>query len=76
MQDHPQGPTDSVAAQPPQHTAVPLPDGRGLHSSTFQLKLSRFGHLLVLPCLMDWGTTMHQTYPTNCAYVEPKSERV
>ena len=49
---------------------------RGLHSSTFQLDLSRFSHLLVSPCLIDWGKPMHQTYPTKCAYVEPKSERV
>ena len=28
---------------------------RGLHSSTFQLNLSRFGHLLVSPWLIDWG---------------------
>jgi len=48
--------------------------GRGLHSSTFQLNLSRQGHLLVSPCLIDWGKTMHQTDPTKSAYVEPKSE--
>ena len=50
--------------------------GRGLHSSTFQLNLRRFGHLLLSPCLIDWGKSMHQTYPTKCAYVDPKSERV
>jgi len=50
--------------------------GRGLHSSTFQLNLSRFGHLIVSPCLIDWGKPMHQSYPTEFAYVEPKSERV
>jgi hypothetical protein len=50
--------------------------GRGLHSSTSQHNLSRFGHILVSPCLIDWGKTMHQTYPRNCAYVEPENERV
>jgi len=49
--------------------------GRGSHSSTCQLNLSRFCHLLVSPCLIDWGETMHHTYPIKCAYVEPKSER-
>jgi hypothetical protein len=24
-------------------------------------------------CLIDWGKIMHPTYPTKCAYVEPKS---
>jgi hypothetical protein len=33
-------------------------------------------HLLVPPCLIDWGGIMHPTYPTKCAYVEPKSGRV
>ena len=28
-------------------------------------------HLLVSPCLIDRGESMHPTYPTNCAYVEP-----
>ena len=50
--------------------------GKGLYSSTFQLKPSRFGHILVSPCLIDWGRTMLQTYPTKCAYFKPKSERV
>ena len=38
-----------------------VPPARGLHSSTFQLDLSRFGPLLVSPYLIDWGKTMHQT---------------
>jgi hypothetical protein len=46
---------------------------RGLHSSTFQLNPSRFGHI---PCLIDGGKTMHPTYPTKCAYVELNSGRV
>jgi hypothetical protein len=50
--------------------------GRGLQSSTFQLNLSCFGHLLVSPCLINWRKIMHQTYPTKCAYVELKCERV
>jgi len=50
--------------------------GKGLHSSTFQLNLSRFCHPLVSPCLVDWGKTMLPTYPTKCAYVEPRSGRV
>jgi len=50
--------------------------GRGLHSPTFQLKLSRCSHSTVFPCLIDWGKIMHPTYPTECAYVEPKSGRV
>jgi hypothetical protein len=63
----------SAAAAPP--SARPPPT-RGLHSSTFQLNLSRFGHLLESLCLIDWGETMHETFPTKCAYIEPKSERV
>jgi hypothetical protein len=43
---------------------------RGLHSSTFQLNLSRFGHTsLCPPCLID---CMQPTYPTKCAFIEPK----
>ena len=52
---------------------------RGLHSSTIQLNLSRFGHTSPcppVPCLIDWGEMIHPTYPTKCAYVEPKSGRV
>jgi hypothetical protein len=33
-------------------------------------------HLPVSPCLTDWRKIMHPTYPTKCAYVEPKSGRV
>jgi hypothetical protein len=28
-----------------------------------------WSHLLVSPCLIDWGKIMHPTYPTKCAYV-------
>ena len=35
-----------------------------------------WSHLPVSPCLIDWGKIMHPTYPTKCAYVEPKSGRV
>jgi hypothetical protein len=50
------------------------PSGQGLTLVQFQPNLSRFGHLLVSPCVTDGGKTMHQTYPTKCAYVKPKSE--
>jgi tRNA 2-selenouridine synthase len=50
--------------------------GRGLHSSTFQLNPSRFGHLPVSPSLIDWGKIMHPTYPTTCAHVDPNTGRV
>ena len=33
-------------------------------------------HLPVYPCLIDRGEIMHRTYPTKCAYVEPKCGRV
>jgi hypothetical protein len=26
----------------------------------------------VFPCLLDWGIILLPTYPTKCAYVEPK----
>ena len=42
----------------------------------FSAQHKPFGHLLVSTCLIDWGTAMHQTYPTNRANVQPKSERV
>jgi ankyrin repeat protein len=35
-----------------------------------------WSHLPVFPCLTDWGEIMHPTYPTKCAYVEPKIGRV
>jgi hypothetical protein len=35
-----------------------------------------WSHLRVSPCLIDQGKIMHPTYPTKCAYVEPKSGRV
>jgi len=56
--------------------AGPRARGRGLHSSTFNLRLSYFGHPLVCPCLIDWEKTMHQTYLAKFAYVEPKRGRV
>jgi N-acetylgalactosamine kinase len=37
-----------VDFHPLRATSVNLPDGRGLHSSTSQLNLSRFGH--TSPC--------------------------
>ena len=46
MQPQPMPSLEQIKSQP-------LPLGRGLHSSTFQLNLSRFGHLLVSPCLID-----------------------
>ena len=33
-------------------------------------------HLPVSRCLIDLGKIMHPTYPTKCAYFEPKSGRV
>ena len=35
-----------------------------------------WSHLPVSPCLIDWRRILHPTYPTKCAYVEPKSGRV
>ena len=32
-----------------------------------------WSHLLVSPCLLDWVKIMRPTYPTKCAYGEPKS---
>jgi len=32
-----------------------------------------WSHLPVSRCLIVWGDIMHPTYPTKCAYVEPKS---
>jgi hypothetical protein len=65
--------------------AMPLPRkffikhrgfGQGLTLvHTFQLNLSRVGHLSLSSCLIDWGEIMHPTYPTKCAYVEPDSGR-
>jgi hypothetical protein len=58
--------------------------GRGLHSSTFQLNLSRFlytvhpKHPLIPPRPLKHppnSPDMHP-YPTESAYVEPKSGRV
>jgi len=33
-------------------------------------------HLTRSPCVIDWGKIMHPTYPTKCAYAEPKRGRV
>jgi len=35
-----------------------------------------WSHLTVSPCLIDWGKTIHPTYATECAHVEPNSGRV
>jgi hypothetical protein len=35
-----------------------------------------WSHLPVSACLIDWGEIMQPTYPTKCAYVEPKYGRV
>ena len=35
-----------------------------------------WAHFPVSPCPIDWGKTMRPTYPTQCAYVEPRSGRV
>ena len=35
-----------------------------------------WSHLHVSPCSIDWGKIVHLTYPTKCAYVDPKSTRV
>jgi hypothetical protein len=35
-----------------------------------------WSHLCLSPCLIDWGETMHPTYPTRCAYVELNGGRV
>ena len=35
-----------------------------------------WSHLRVSSCLIDWEKIMHPTYPTKCAYVQPKSVRV
>jgi len=48
--------------------------GRGLHFSAQPKPF--WSHLPVSPCLIDWGKIMHPTYPTKCAYIEPKSGRV
>ena len=51
--------------------------GQGLILVQFSAQPQPFwSHLLVSPCLKDRGEIMHLTYPTKCAYVEPKSGRV
>ena len=35
-----------------------------------------WSYLPVSPCLIDWGTSMHPTYPTRCAYFQPEGGRV
>ena len=47
--------------------------GRGVHSSTSQLNLRRFGHTSLVP-LSDRLGENHA--PNICAYVEPKRGRV
>jgi len=49
--------------------------GRGSHSSTLQLNLSRFGHTspCLSPCLIDWGKSCTQCIPQN---VHPLSRQV
>ena len=66
----------SHSNSPEKGIITPPPCDKGLHSSTFQLNLSRFGHTSLPPCLIDWGKLMHPTYPTKYAYVEPESGRV
>ena len=51
--------------------------GQGLTLVHFSAQPKPFwSHLRVSPCLIDWGKIMHQTYPTNRAYVDLKSGRV
>jgi hypothetical protein len=53
--------------------------GRDVHSLlvNFSAQPKPFwSQLPVSPCLTDWGEIMHPTYPTKCAYVEPKSGQV
>ena len=50
--------------------------GQGLTHVHFIAQPKPFwSHLTVSPCLIDWGKIMHPTYPTKCAYVEPKIGR-
>jgi hypothetical protein len=50
---------------------------QGLTLLHFSAKFEPFWtHLRMSPSLIDWGKVMHPTYPTKCAYVEPKSGRV
>jgi hypothetical protein len=52
-------------------------DGQGLTLFHFPAQPKSFwSHLCVSPCLIDWGKIVHQTYPPETAYVEPKSGRV
>jgi len=39
--------------------------GRGLHSSNFQLNVSRFGLTSPCPCIIDWGKSCAQRIPLN-----------
>ena len=52
------------------------PGGRGLHSSTSQLNLSRFGHTSRVLLSTRLGKLRHPTYLTRCVHVEPISGRV
>ena len=50
--------------------------GQGLTLVQFSVQPKPFwSHLRVSPCVIDWGKIMNPTYPTKCAYVEPKSGR-
>ena len=51
--------------------------GQGLTLAHFAAQPKPFwSNLPVSPCLINCGKIMHPTYPTKCAYVEPKSGRV
>ena len=51
--------------------------GQGLTLVRFSAQPKPFwSHLHVPPCLIKWGIIMTPTYPSKCAYVEPKSGRV
>jgi hypothetical protein len=55
----------------------PSPSPQGLTLVQFSAQPKPFrSHLPVSPCLTDWGEIMYRTYPTKCAYVEPKTGRV
>jgi len=54
-----------------------FPDRQGLTLVHFSAQPKSFwSHLPVSHCPIDWGEIIHPTYPTKCAYVEPKSGRV
>ena len=54
--------------------ALRVAEDQGLTLVHFSAQPKPFwSHLPTSPCLIDWGIIMHPTYPTKCAYVEPKS---